>query len=285
MDRGQVDVKCSFCMQNESAFSEGLLWVVPMPFLHANESTFLEGSLCVAPAFLKRSFLSAALAAGTSSSLTGKKVVLAENTEAGHHCEEPWKNKNKIVDLFQRLHMTEQRYCANPRTVTLTKCTQVALTVRPPFCSGFTLQGETSLGLIIPSLGLISNFVRMPMVGPQTGGYRRKLTHQKLFIFPHDGDGLKQELAKPLCGYASLGKRWQQAIKESVMQGICCQKQGLVLLFPSFGGMLICFGFLPVMILLNSLKVVPVTCTVAHGKVCKYCCRYCRKEKHFYNHS
>ena len=58
-----------------------------------------------------------------------------------------------------------------------------------------------------------------------------------------------------------------------------------VLLFPSFGGMLICFGFLPVMILLNSLKVVPVTCTVAHGKVCKYCCRYCRKEKHFYNHS
>ena len=133
------------------------------------------------------------------------------------------KIKNKIVDLFQRLHVTEQRYCANPRTVTLTKCTQVASAVRPPFCSGFPfLQGETSLGLItlgliILGLGLISNFVRRPMVGPQTGGYRRRLTQQKLFIFPHDGNGLKQELAKRLCGYASLGKRWQQAIKESVI--------------------------------------------------------------------
>ena len=60
------------------------------------------------------------------------------------------KIQNEIVDLFQRLHMTEQRYCANPWTVTLTKCTQVASAVRPPFCSRFPfLQGETTLGLII----------------------------------------------------------------------------------------------------------------------------------------
>ena len=166
------------------------------------------------------------------------------------------KKKKIIVDLFQRLHVTEQRYCANPRTVTLTKCTQVASAMRPPFCSGFPfLQGETSLGLItlgliilgliILGLGLISNFVRRPMVGPQTGGYRRRLTQQKLFIFPHDGDGLKQELAKPLCGYASLGKRWQQAIKESVIwyAGNLLSKTGTCFVVSFFWGNVDLFFF------------------------------------------